>query len=67
MLHHRDKIYIFSQFVTMHNFKWTYTIDLFTELLYANSALGKIRSQFLKFLTTKHHKKFLRILLTTSV
>ena len=65
MMSHRDNIYRLSRFVlTMHNSNGLIPIDLFTKLLYANSAVSKIRSQFLKFTPTKHCKRFSRFSLS---
>ena len=57
MMHYRDKVCRLLRLVTMHNFKCI-PIDLFTDLWYANSAVDKIRSQFLKLAPTKHRKRF---------
>jgi len=42
-------------------------IDLLHELLYANYAVGKMRSQFLKCSPTGHLKRFSMLLFTTLV
>jgi len=67
MMCHSDKIYRLPRFVSMRTSNGLMPIDTFTKLLYANCAVDKIRSKFLKFAPTKHRKRFPRLLLTTSI